>query len=392
MPHGAHAALPPRSLTFLLAALVAIVPFAIDTYLPAMAQLAADLQVNLHQAELSISAYLLGSVPGYLVGGPVSDRYGRRLVGLGGLLIYVVSAFSIAFVDEFNALIALRFIQAFGAGFAGVIVSAVVRDLYEREEAARVFALIGFIMMGAPLVAPLVGTGLLHFSGWRSIFLFLTCYGGLIFILLLRYLPHSRNAETAESVQLKHVLQDYWMVIQHRPARGFLLAQIFCCALLFMFLTQVPFLVIEQWGFDETEFPLFFISGVISIMIANRVNSFLLRQYDSQLLLRWGLKVQTTASVGFLLAAWLAPTPWFMAPTLVIMLAMLGFIFSNGTANYMHFFPEKSGTANALSNAAQYLAGAFSGALISWLYNGSSLPLAVGFFVCALLALLSLRK
>lgn len=382
-------------LTLLLAALSATMPFAIDTYLPAMEQIAADLSVSLHEAELSISTYLLGCVPGTLIGGPLSDRFGRRIIGLSGLFLYATSACAIAFTSDYHALLALRFMQAFGAGFATVICSAVVRDLYEREEAAKVFALIGFMMMAAPLVAPLIGALILTVTTWEAVFFFLSAYAAIVYVLLAIYLPKTRqlakNQPTPQQLSLKNVLIDYRNVLKNQTAFGYLLVQIFGGAVLFTFLTQAAFLIIEYWGFTAQEFPLFFSGCMLGLAICNRINAHMLKRHDSRTLLKVGLYIQWAAITLFLLSALLLPTIWIMLPMLFIFISMLGFIFSNSIANYLHFFPEKSGTANALTSALRYFMGGMIGASSSLLHTGSAVPMALLIFLCSGLAILGIQ-
>lgn len=376
-------------LTILLAFLTATMPFAIDTYLPALQQMAHDMDISLHAVELSISTYLLGCVPGTLIGGPLSDRLGRKIIGLSGLALYALSAIGIAYTDDYYTLLILRFLQAFGAGFATVIVSAVVRDLYEREEAARVFTLIGFIMMIAPLLAPVFGASLLSFLGWPSIFIFLGCYAAIIFVLLAKYLPQTRapNAKLAE-LSVRKILRDYLSVLQNHTAFAYLLIQVFGGAVLFTFLTQAAFLIIEYWEFSAQQFPLFFTSCVLGMAVCNRLNARLLKKLDSIQLLRISIYIQWSAVSLFLISSIFFPSIWIMMPLLVVLISMLGFVFPNSIANYLHFFPEMSGTANALTSALRYLMGAGIGSLTSFLYTGTPVPMAALTFFCSSMTLL----
>ncbi len=173
-----------RQMAGLLALLIAVMPFSIDAYLPALPQIAAGLQVNIHVVEQSLSSFIFGAAIGQLVGGSLSDIKGRRNIALAGLLVYILASGVLVFVQNHEQLIAMRVVQAVGAGMAAVTSGAIVRDNYQGRDAAQMFALIGIIMMAAPLLAPLVGSALNALGGWRVIFGFLFVYGAFVFAVL----------------------------------------------------------------------------------------------------------------------------------------------------------------------------------------------------------------
>ena len=141
----------------LLAMLVAIMPFSVDAYLPAIPAMADSLGADIHRIEQSLSTFMFGVAAGQLVGGSIADIKGRRVVALTGLVVYIASVIGLVFIRSADELLLLRMVQAFGAGMTVVVVGAIVRDNYEGNKAAQMFALIGIIMMGAPLVAPMLG-------------------------------------------------------------------------------------------------------------------------------------------------------------------------------------------------------------------------------------------
>ena len=173
-----------KRLALMLALLVAVMPFSIDAYLPAMPQMAAALGADIHQIEQSLSVFLLGVALGQLVGGPVSDLKGRRKVALFGLAVYVMATTALLWTDTVAHLLLWRGVQALGGGMATVTVAALVRDRFGGREAAQMFALIGIIMMAAPLAAPMLGALLKNLGGWRAIFEFLALYAAAVALLL----------------------------------------------------------------------------------------------------------------------------------------------------------------------------------------------------------------
>ena len=178
----------------LLAMLMTIMPFSIDAYLPALLDIATGLNADIHQVEKSLSSFMLGVAAGQLIGGSLSDIKGRRNIALGGLSVYVLASAALVFVQTADQLLVWRMVQALGAGMSAVVAGAVVRDNYQGREAAKMFALIGIIVMTAPLIAPLFGSLLHSVAGWRSIFAFLFAYAALVVFLLYRFLPQFKAA------------------------------------------------------------------------------------------------------------------------------------------------------------------------------------------------------
>jgi len=163
------------NLAFKLALLVALTPFAIDTYLPAMLNIAVSMNASVNDVSMTIPLFLIGFALGQLVGGPLSDRYGRKPIAYIGLAVFLVCSLLISLSDNVETFYILRFIQAVGGGFATVVSAAIVRDLYSGKESAKVFSMITLVMMVAPLIAPALGAVMLAIGDWQHIFIFWHC-------------------------------------------------------------------------------------------------------------------------------------------------------------------------------------------------------------------------
>ena len=381
-------------LSVLLAAMIGIIPFSLDAYLPAMPLMADHLGVNLHQIELTISSFLFGYALGSLFGGPLSDHYGRRLMGSLGLFIFMLVSLAITQAESYQSLLVLRFFQALSGGVTTVVVPAVVRDRYPRQEAAKVMSTIAFIMLAAPLLAPVVGTGIFTLWGWHAIFLFLAAYAAVLVTCAHLYLPESRDKSlTPPAFSLREILRNYRHVLAHTQARPYFIAIVMCNAIFLSYITQVPFLLNEYMGLSTVQFPMVFAGFVMCLMLANRCNAYLLNRYSAQLVFLWGIRLTIASTVVLLLAALFggASSLWVMAGVLLV-ISSLGLVNSNAQANYLHYFGEHSGTATSVMRASQLTAGGLSGALVSALYNGTPVPLATVMFAAAGIALFATRK
>ena len=172
-------------LPLLLAMLTAIGPLSIDMYLPAMAAMAGSLSSDIHHVELSVSTFLLGFALGQITGGPLSDRVGRRPVIFLGLILFGIASIALTYVSSLDGLLLLRGLQAIGGGLAVVNSTAIVRDNFDGTDIAKVLSMVAMIMMAAPLAAPLLGSLVLSFSGWRSIFGILSAYAAILIAIPL---------------------------------------------------------------------------------------------------------------------------------------------------------------------------------------------------------------
>lgn len=381
---------PPRQLAFMLAALTMLGPFAIDTYLPAQPAIADALGTDIHRVEQTMGIYMAGLAAGPILGGPLSDRYGRKLVAVIGLLFFAVTSFLIAMTSSIDQMITLRFMQALGGGFAVVTAAATVRDFYTGREAARVMALIGIIMLIAPLAAPAIGALLLQFSGWRAIFWWLGGYAVAVAVLLAWGMPQAQR-DVVKGEGLKGVMRSYRQVVTHPQAMAFAFVQAFAGSTMFMFLTESAFVYIGYYGVDETTFPLLFGANIITMALFNRLNVRLLNSREPTALLRIGILVQLLGALGLLAVVVLTTAPlWLMVGLIMLTVGSMGFIFSNCITCALASFPKNSGAANAVVGTLGYaVAGALT-LLLTLLHDGTPLPMSAMMAACALASALVL--
>lgn len=376
----------PRHFAVMLAALTMLGPFAIDTYLPAQPAIAAALGADIHRVEQTMGIYMAGLAAGPILGGPLSDRYGRKLIAVTGLLFFAVTSFLIALCESIDQMIVLRFLQALGGGFAVVTAAATVRDFYTGREAARVMALIGIIMMIAPLAAPAIGAALLAFSDWRAIFWWLGGYAFLVALVLAWRMPQAQR-DIEKGAGLMGVLRSYRQVILHKQAMAFAFVQAFAGCCMFMFLTEAAFVYIEYYGMSENSFPLLFGANIITMALFNRLNARMLGGRDPWQLLRIGVSVQAVSATLLACVVLFTAAPlWLVVILVMFAVGSLGFIFSNSITCALAGFPRNAGAANAVIGTLGYaLAGGLT-LLLTLLHDGSPLPMAAMMALCGLLA------
>ncbi|MCG7587060.1 multidrug effflux MFS transporter [Photobacterium sp. OFAV2-7] len=373
----------PTSLIILLAAVFAMSPFAIDSYLPAIPVMADDLQIDISMVSVTVSIYVLGMAIGQLIGGPLSDRFGRRPVMVAGLLIFSAGSLLIATVESMEMLWAWRVLQSIGGGIAVVGVPATIRDNAEGKEAARLFSLVALIMMLAPSIAPTIGTVVLKTLGWHWIFIMLSVIAVFVSLCAVFIMPKAEK-----TVRAKKVKSGYLSVIKERRALGYLLAQAFGYAVLMTFITNAPFAYIEHFEVSVELFSGLFIANVIGIVIVNRTNSLLLRAYEPATLLKAFLGMQVIGGAILVSSLVIAPENlWFAAAGFVISIAANGGIMSNSSACFMRYFSHNAGVASALLGAVQYAVGAGVSALAAMLCIDTLWPMVLAMLISTLIAL-----
>ncbi len=384
---------PVNKLAPMLAILIALSPFSIDTYLPAIPAMAGYFATDIHLIELSLSIYLLGYAIGQIVGGPISDNYGRRRIGVIGLSVFFFSSIAIIYAQTVEQLLLFRFIQAFGGGFGLVIGIAIIRDLYEGKDAAKVFTLVGFIMMIAPLIAPTIGAVLLHYFNWQSIFVLLAIYALIQITVVILFIPETiklRKINGFVHLSFSQVLSNYKSIIINRSALPFLLCTGFVAATMFSYLTEVSFVYIEYFGISEQLFAWFFGLNIISMMFFNRINRYLLDLWQPTKILKLGLILQLAATILLLISAVLVlENMTFTVLMMMLIIGAFGLIAPNNMSCYMEYFPKTSGTANAILGSSQFIFGAIISLIISKLHNGTVLPMFGMMLLTSICAFLS---
>ena len=377
----------PLRLLLILGALSAFGPLAVDFYLPSFPALAAAFEVDVEQVQQSLAVYFIGLACGQLIYGPLADRYGRRGPLLFGVALFVLSSLACALAPSLDALIVARLAQALG-GCAGMVVSrAVVRDLCEPRDAAKVFSQLMLVMGVAPILAPLAGGLLLRLFGWQSIFYCLTLFSALVGLGLYRWLPETLPRE-GPRLALRGSLGRYLSLLRDREFMAFALAGGLSMAGMFAYVAGSPFVFIQLYGVPAEHYGWLFGANAVGFILTAQLNSWLMRFRGPGFWLRRlsGLFLLCTLAL-LACAAWQAPLWLLMAP-LFVAIACLGCILPNAGACAMARQGSQAGSASALMGSLQFVIAALASALVGLLHDGSALPMALVIVGCASLAAL----
>lgn len=374
----------------ILGALTAIAPMSIDMYLPALPTLGRELAADPASVQLTLAFFFVGLALGQLVIGPLSDRLNRKVPLLGGLALYAVAAAGCAFAPNIGTLVAFRFLQAVGGCAALVISRAVVRDLYQAREAARVFSMMTLVMGVAPIVAPLAGGYVMLAFGWRAIFGVLVLFALVLMLASALALPESRPAP-AGLEPAGSLLQDAREVVTDRHFLGFALTAALAQAGMFAYIAASPFVFIEYFHVPARAYGWIFGANAGALIIASQVNGHLLLKHHLEPLLKGGVTVLSGVAVALFVlgfSGW--GGLWGVLAPLVVYMACLGFVFSNAMASALSGHGRRAGLAAAVLGTIQYGFAALVGGLVGRLQGGAG-GMVLVMAVCALLALTTHR-
>jgi len=382
----------------LLGALTTFGPLSMDLYLPGMPAMTDDLSASPSQAQLTITAFMVGMAAGQFLAGPVSDALGRRRPLLAGLAVYAATSALCALAPSITTLVALRVAQGIAGATGIVIARAMVRDRTAGgSDTARVFAMLMLIMGIAPMVAPIAGGLLLEVTDWRGTFGVLGLIGAALLTAALLQAPETlpparrhRGGLATSRAAMAELLRD----------RAFV-AYALCLGLSFATLTAylagASFLLEEVHGLSPFEFGLVFGVNALGMVLAAQLSARMVATAGPRRMLGAGLALGGVAGTAFLVATLLNAGLAVLLVCLWLLIASRGMVNPNAQALAMSEYPHAAGTASGLMGVFQFGIGGLAAPLAGIGGAEATLPMAVlmaatGLAAAAVLALAVHRR
>ena len=271
----------PLLISVVLAALAALAPFAIDTYLPAFPTLEADLQATPLQLQQSLTFYLLPYALMTLWHGAISDSIGRIATIKWGLGVFFLASIGCAFAKTVEALWFFRALQGLSGGAGNVVARAMVRDLFEGPQAQRVMATVQMLFGIAPAIAPIIG-GLLLGIHWQAIFIFLALYAALSLAAAIIYLPETMPAYKRVALSAKQVISDYQLVFSDREFLRLAFSIGANFSGFFLYVLASPIFLVKHLGLNQSQFGYMFVPTVCGMMLGSYLAKHAAGRYSRQ--------------------------------------------------------------------------------------------------------------
>jgi DHA1 family bicyclomycin/chloramphenicol resistance-like MFS transporter len=375
----------------LMALLMSLVALTIDSVLPALSQLSADLQVtNINDGQLVLSSVFFGMAFGLMIYGPISDSFGRKRTIYLGVSIFIIGDLISLFAVDFNMMIIGRVLQGFGAAACRIVSLAMIRDKFEGPEMGRVMSLIVMFFIIVPAVAPSIGQGILWIGDWRDIF-------GFVFLFSLTNLAwlHFRQEETLKVEKrlpftVTSIINGVKETLENKVSRNYMLASGVIFGSFIGYLSSSQQLLQIHYALGE-QFALYFGALALALGLSSFSNSKLVMRYKMVNLCLCALVGLVICSALFLFYCMAIEG---QAALVILMLYLsvnfffFGILFGNLNALALQPLGHIAGVANSVISSIQTLISVFIGGLIGYLYNESAIPLTVGFLVCASLSVL----
>ncbi len=370
----------------------ALLPLSTDLFLASLPGIRAQFDVTVSQAQLTLSVFLAGFAVSQLVYGPLSDRFGRRPVLLGGVTIYVAATVLCFSAQTIDGLIAARFFQAVGACAGAVIGRAIIRDTYGAAGSAR---MLGYITAGTaatPIFGPMIGSLMTVTLGWRANFVLLALVSAALLAATSLRLPESNLARDPNATSPRHLLANYVAILRNRRFVGYALCVGFSYAAIFAYISGSPFVLIDVLGVPPQYFGFLFGGTVISYIVSNILLGRLVQRTGVDRLL--GIGAALAALGGTVMAvlayAGVQSVAAVLGPMMLVLFAT-GFTMPGSTAGAIGQFTRMAGAASSVVGFTQMAIGACAGIVVGRLHDGTTWPMAAAICVACWLLLATFR-
>jgi len=376
------------SIVFILGLLAMLMPLSIDMYLPALPVIAEQFGVPAGSAQMTLSTYILGFALGQLLYGPMADSLGRKPVVLGGTLVFAGAAAACAMAQSIDHLIVMRFFHGLAAAAASVVINALMRDIYPKEEFSRMMSFVMLVTTVAPLVAPMVGGAVLVWFSWHAIFWLLALAALLASAMIFFFIKETLPAEHRQKFHIRTTLGNFASLFRHKRVLSYMLASGFSFAGMFSFLSAGPFVYIELNHVSPQHFGYYFALNVVFIFVLTMINSRFVRRVGVLNMFRIGLWIQFVMAVWMVVTAFFDVGFWTLVIGIAAFVGCISIVSSNAMAVILDEFPHMAGTASSLAGTFRFGIGAIVGALLSLATFTTAWPMLWSIALCATCSIL----
>lgn len=340
-------------LTIIAALLAMVGPFTIDAYLPSFPAIEAAFGISRAVLSQSLAVYLVAFAISTLFWGPLADRIGRRLVILISLSLYALASVGCALAEQSSSFMLFRVLQGLAASGGFIASRAMIRDAHDAQSAHRAMAQVTVLFAVAPAIAPVLGAWLHSYFGWRSVFWFLTIFGGLLVVMTF-FIEETLSSEKRQSFHPTSVFNVYISTLLHKQFPLMSLSLSFAFAGVFLYIAGAPTVIYDFLGLGSSDFGLQFIPMVIGLMSGAFVSSRLSHRWSSRRIILSGFTIMATGVLLNLLQLVLFdPSVLSIIGPLVIYVFGLAMLMPAVTILALDCFPHNRGAAASMQGFFQ---------------------------------------
>ncbi|MBB3451750.1 DHA1 family bicyclomycin/chloramphenicol resistance-like MFS transporter [Rhizobium sp. BK313] len=373
----------------ILGLLSAIGPFAIDMYLPALPSIGKDLAAENSVVQLSLLFFFIPFAVFQLLYGPLSDMWGRKAPLYLGIGLFAVASIGAATASNIETLIAFRFLQGIGGAAGMVVPRAIVRDMHTGIQAARLMSLLMLVFSISPILAPLTGSAVIVFYGWRGVFWAVTIAAVIGLILLSTQLEETRTKADRSESGLRSAMAAYRLLLGDRNFLTLTFIGGLGISGFLVYLANSPFVLIDHYGLTPMQYSFAFSINAVSFFAVSQLTGWLGERFGLVRVMRVAVTAFATTMAALVVVMSLG---FSQLPVMVVFLfvgyGFLGLVIPTTAVLALEDHGEIAGTASALMGTLQFVTAAIAMVVAGLFFDGTALPMAAGIALCAVAAFL----
>lgn len=339
--------------------------FAMDLYLPAIPTMEKHLNTAPTTLHLTMSLFLVAFGASQIIIGPLTDRFGRKIIGIGGALLFSLSSFWCSWSTSIEELITARIFEAIGASATQVVGFTIVKETFSVKTVTSALSTLRACIGIAPVIAPVLGALILTIWDWRACFTFLGFFGLVVLAILICFIPETLAKEKQRPLAFKQLTHSFSKMLTNRHFLLNVVGNIAAQAILFGFFSVSPYLIIRELGYTESEYSHFFASNAVAMLLTGLFAGSMVRRFGSVITIQVGgllamiggsLMLLCSLLFGLTLTGYLIPN----------ILAASGVVFILGPclAGAIAPYPNTIGAATAFAGFLEFLFGGLLGNLL----------------------------
>lgn len=372
--------LSPGRIALLIGGLSMFGPFAIDAIFPAFPQMGAQLGADKLAMQQTISVYLLAYAFMSLFHGALSDALGRKRVIVGGLVVFILASIGCALSRDMGTLLFFRALQGLSAGVGYIIGRAVIRDLYEGDDAQRLMSHVSMVFSIAPAIAPIIGGLLLGWTGWTGVFWFLVGFSTLLLLTTWLWLPETHPPHARQPLRAGQLARDYIGIASNARFLRLAAAGALGFGGLFLYIASAPAFVMDLLRLSEREFAWLFVPTIGGMALGAFASGRAAGRIRGERLVAIGygcIAAATLFNIGYNTFATQMRVPWAVLPMSMTAFGV-ALIFPILSLAILDMYPRLRGSASSLQAFSTLITNSVIAGLLSALLSRSGLSLAIG--------------